>query len=93
MAVDIVATKNGPYLVTADLSQLELRDGDGGVFRVHGGGLSVVLMTGRSTGARLSSMRRWHERAIFRSDTRHQFGHSGAARRLGDEGGSGLQGR
>ena len=29
MAIEIVARKDGPYLVTGDLSQLELRDGDG----------------------------------------------------------------
>ena len=29
MPVEMVATKNGPYLVTGDLSQLELRDVDG----------------------------------------------------------------
>jgi CDGSH-type Zn-finger protein len=32
MAVEIVATKNGPYLVTGDLSELELRDGDGSLY-------------------------------------------------------------
>lgn len=36
MTVDIVATKNGPYLVTGDLSQLELRDGDGNLHDVQG---------------------------------------------------------
>ena len=36
MAVDIVATKNGPYLVTGDLSQLELRDGDGNLYDFAG---------------------------------------------------------
>ena len=32
MAIEIVATKNGPYLVTGDLSVLDLRDGDGNLF-------------------------------------------------------------
>jgi len=32
MALEIVARKNGPYLVTGDLSQLELRDGDGNLY-------------------------------------------------------------
>jgi len=32
MALEIVARKNGPYLVTCDLSQLELRDGDGNLY-------------------------------------------------------------
>lgn len=36
MAVDIVATKDGPYLVTGDLGQLELRDGDGRLYDVQG---------------------------------------------------------
>ena len=36
MAVDIVATKNGPYLITGDLSLLELRDGDGNLYDVQG---------------------------------------------------------
>jgi 3-phenylpropionate/trans-cinnamate dioxygenase ferredoxin subunit len=36
MAVDIVATKNGPYLVTGDLGQLELRDGEGRLYDVRG---------------------------------------------------------
>ena len=32
MALEIVARKDGPYLVTGDLSQLELRDGDGNLY-------------------------------------------------------------
>jgi 3-phenylpropionate/trans-cinnamate dioxygenase ferredoxin subunit len=32
MAVEIVARKNGPYMVTGDLGQLELRDGDGNLY-------------------------------------------------------------
>ena len=36
MAVEVVATKNGPYLVTGDLSQLELRDGEGNLYDVSG---------------------------------------------------------
>ena len=32
MAVEIVARKNGPYMITGDLSQLELRDGDGNLY-------------------------------------------------------------
>jgi len=34
--IDVVATKNGPYLLTGDLSQLELRDGDGNLFDLAG---------------------------------------------------------
>jgi CDGSH-type Zn-finger protein len=36
MAIEVVATKNGPYLLTGDLSQLDLRDGDGNLFDVAG---------------------------------------------------------
>ena len=36
MAIEIVATKNGPYLVTGDLEQLDLRDGDGNLYDVAG---------------------------------------------------------
>ena len=36
MAIEVVATKNGPYLLTGDLSQLELRDGDGNLYEVAG---------------------------------------------------------
>jgi 3-phenylpropionate/trans-cinnamate dioxygenase ferredoxin subunit len=34
MALEIVARKNGPYLVTGDLSQLELRDGEGNLYEL-----------------------------------------------------------
>ena len=36
MAVEIVATKDGPYLVTGDLGQLELRDGNGNLHDIAG---------------------------------------------------------
>lgn len=36
MAVEIVARKNGPYMITGDLSQLELRDGDGNLYDLEG---------------------------------------------------------
>lgn len=36
MAVNIVATKNRPYLVTGDLSLLELRDGAGNLYDLQG---------------------------------------------------------
>jgi 3-phenylpropionate/trans-cinnamate dioxygenase ferredoxin subunit len=32
MKIEVVATRNGPYLLTGDLSQLELRDGDGNLY-------------------------------------------------------------
>ena len=36
MAIEVVATKNGPYLLTGDLSGLDLRDGDGNLYDVAG---------------------------------------------------------
>ena len=36
MAIEVVATKNGPYLLTGDLSQLDLRDGDDNLYDVAG---------------------------------------------------------
>lgn len=36
MTIEVVATKNGPYLVTGDLNQLELRDGDGNLHDLAG---------------------------------------------------------
>jgi CDGSH-type Zn-finger protein len=49
MAVDIVATKNGPYLVTGDLSQLELRDGDGSLYDLAGKRRVFLCRCGAST--------------------------------------------
>jgi 3-phenylpropionate/trans-cinnamate dioxygenase ferredoxin subunit len=36
MAIEIVAMKDGPYLVTGDLAQLDLRDGNGNLHDVAG---------------------------------------------------------
>lgn len=36
MAIEIVALKNGPYLLTGDLSDLDLRDGDSNLYDVAG---------------------------------------------------------
>ena len=36
MALEVVATKNGPYLLTGDLTQLDLRDGDGNLHDLAG---------------------------------------------------------
>ena len=36
MAIEIVARKDGPYLVTGDLNQLDLRDGDGNLYDLGG---------------------------------------------------------
>lgn len=49
MAVDIVATKNGPYLVTGDLSDLELRDGDGNLYDLQGKSRVFLCRCGGST--------------------------------------------
>ena len=43
MALEIVARKNGPFLVTGDLSQLELRDGDGNLYDFEGPRVPVPL--------------------------------------------------
>lgn len=49
MAVEVVATKNGPYLVTGDLSQLDLRDGDGNLFELSGKSRVFLCRCGAST--------------------------------------------
>lgn len=49
MPVEVVATKNGPYLVTGDLAQLELRDGDGNLFSVDGKHRIFLCRCGAST--------------------------------------------
>lgn len=49
MAIEIVATKNGPYLVTGDLSQLDLRDGDGNIHDLGGKRRIFLCRCGGST--------------------------------------------
>jgi 3-phenylpropionate/trans-cinnamate dioxygenase ferredoxin subunit len=49
MPIDVVATKNGPYLVTGDLSQFELRDGDGNLYDVTGKHRIFLCRCGAST--------------------------------------------
>ena len=49
MAIEIVATKNGPYLVTGDLSQLDLRDGDGNLHDVSDKKRIFLCRCGAST--------------------------------------------
>lgn len=49
MAVDIVSTKNGPYLVTGDLSVLELRDGSGNLYDLAGKNRVFLCRCGGST--------------------------------------------
>ena len=49
MAVEIVATKNGPYLVTGNLNALELRDGDGNFHDIAGKTRIFLCRCGAST--------------------------------------------
>ena len=49
MAVEIVAKKNGPYLLTGDLSQIELRDGDGNLYDVAEKSRIFLCRCGAST--------------------------------------------
>jgi CDGSH-type Zn-finger protein len=49
MALEIVATKHGPYLVTGDLGQLELRDGNGELYDVTGKKRLFLCRCGAST--------------------------------------------
>ena len=49
MALEIVARKNGPYLVTGDLSQLELRDGDGNLYDLREQSRVFLCRCGGST--------------------------------------------
>ena len=49
MAVEVVGTKNGPYLLTGDLSQLELRDGDGNLYDFSGKSRIFLCRCGAST--------------------------------------------
>ena len=49
MAVEIVATKNGPYLLTGNLNELELRDGDGNLHDLGGKTRIFLCRCGAST--------------------------------------------
>ncbi len=49
MKIEAVATKNGPYLLTGDLSQLDLRDGDGNLYDVSGKHRIFLCRCGAST--------------------------------------------
>lgn len=49
MAIEMVAIKNGPYLVTGDLAQLELRDGHGNLYDVAGKHRMFLCRCGAST--------------------------------------------
>ncbi|MBK5265439.1 MAG: CDGSH iron-sulfur domain-containing protein [Alphaproteobacteria bacterium] len=47
--IEVVATKNGPYLLTGDLSNLELRDGDGNLYELAGKRRIFLCRCGAST--------------------------------------------
>ena len=49
MPIELVATKNGPYLLTGDLSGLDLRDGDGNLYDVAGKSRIFLCRCGAST--------------------------------------------
>lgn len=49
MAIEIVATNNGPYLITGDLSQLDLRDGAGNLYDLMGKKRVFLCRCGAST--------------------------------------------
>jgi len=49
MAVEIVAKRNGPYLITGDLSQVDLRDGEGNLYDFSGKSRIFLCRCGAST--------------------------------------------
>lgn len=49
MAIELVATKNGPYLLTGDLSQVDLRDGDSNLYDLVGKTRVFLCRCGAST--------------------------------------------
>ena len=49
MRIEVVATRNGPYLLTGDLAQLDLRDGDGNLYEVAGKHRIFLCRCGAST--------------------------------------------
>ena len=49
MKIEIIATKNGPFLLTGDLSSLDLRDGDGNLYDVEGKSRIFLCRCGAST--------------------------------------------
>jgi 3-phenylpropionate/trans-cinnamate dioxygenase ferredoxin subunit len=49
MAIELVATKNGPYLLTGDLSQVDLRDGDSNLYDLAGKKRVFLCRCGAST--------------------------------------------
>ena len=49
MAVEIVAKRNGPYLITGALSQVDLRDGGGNLYDFSGKSRIFLCRCGAST--------------------------------------------
>lgn len=49
MAINIMAKKNGPYLVTGDLSDLQITDADGNKFDTTGKQAVALCRCGAST--------------------------------------------
>ncbi len=49
MAINILAKKNGPYLVTGDLADLQITDADGNKFDITGKQAVALCRCGAST--------------------------------------------
>lgn len=49
MRIELVATKNGPYLLSGDLGQLDLRDCNGNLYNVSGKSRVFLCRSGAST--------------------------------------------
>jgi len=49
MAINILAKKNGPYLVTGDLGELKITDADGNSFDIAGKTAVALCRCGGST--------------------------------------------
>ena len=49
MMIEVVATKNGPFLLTGELSSLDLRDGDGNLYDIAGTTRIFLCRCGAST--------------------------------------------
>lgn len=49
MRIEVVATKNGPYLLSGDLGNLDLRDGDGNLYNASGKSRIFLCRCGAST--------------------------------------------
>ena len=49
MAINILAKKNGPYLVTGDLAELQITDADGNKYDIAGKTAVALCRCGAST--------------------------------------------